>query len=605
MKIAKILPFVALVLCAACTKEEQHSRLQLVLEPMGGATKLAVDETVATWSDGDAIRFNGSVVTIIREDNGHAYIDDALAGNPNRALFPASLAASGPSGDNISVSLPAEYQYRTSASQQLLDLPLAARATGNDPLHMLHLTGALCFTIENNRSTDDLTIDRVTVASSGYQLSGTMPVDLTAIASIAARPTATAADREVSLAFDHESLTIPHGESRTVMLPVAAVGDTNHFTITVSAHHQGSRYTFTRRQSGGGALARNQLGYVTVSLTDDLSATNLFGGSPATTLLIASETDFRLMVQAINAGWTGPSGHSYRACNYRLTRDLDLSGVSINPIIRYSGTSFDGDGNTVTGLTINSSGGRCALFDTISDATTVRNLTLRNLALQHNGNVNYLYMAAFGVALNHADLSNCHVEGLTCSASGTITNYIYFGGLAATANSSCTFSNCSVTASPTLSLSSGKPYCGGIVGYASKGAGSDNALTLTDCSATLTSFSITSSNTTYFGGIVGYITNEVVSLTRCAFQSNATLNAGTSNVTAGGLVGRYVQSAYGSFSTSGCSVSGSLSATGGASSYLGACIGYAQGSYNSLDCTNSLTMTLNGATISNDVGRSS
>ena len=74
-----------------------------------------------------------------------------------------------------------------------------------------------------------------------------------------------------------EKLNITIGdESRTVVLPVAAVGDTNHFTVTVSSHCRGSRYVYSRRQTSGGSLARNQMGYVTVRLSDELGADELF-----------------------------------------------------------------------------------------------------------------------------------------------------------------------------------------------------------------------------------------------------------------------------------------------------------------------------------------
>ena len=604
MKTIKILAVAASLLCAACTKDEVHGRIELTLEPMSGVGKMAVDETVATWSDGDAIRFNGSVVTIVREGNGHAYIDNTLATGTNRAVYPATLVASGPAGDNISVGLPAEYQYRTDGARQLLELPLAARAADDAPLHFLHLTGALCFTIENTRSTEDLTIDRITVASSGYQLSGTLPVDLTAIGSTAARLTATAADREVSMAFDRESLVVPHGESRTVVLPVAAVGDTNHFTVTVSSHCRGSRYVYSRRQTSGGSLARNQMGYVTVRLSDELTERDLFKYEPSGTMLIGSATDFRLMVEAINSGWTRPSSpNTYKSRSYRLTSDIDLSGVSISPIHGYRGTIFDGDGYELQHLTVSSANGQCALFDTITVSTTLQNITLRDVSLRHTGNVTDLYMAALCSYVIKSTLSGCHVEGVNYSFGGTVNNYFYLGGLVAKVEGNGTFSDCSINASALLNVSGVQVYYGGIVGCAQKGAMATNSLTLTNCTVNLTTFGLTAVAKIGLGGIIGYSFKEQVSLTDCTVETNATISAPSHNVNIGGLVGYYTQSTYGSFGASRCSVSGTMDVTsGGATKYLGACIGNANGNYGTLDCTNGLSMTLNGETVSKMVG---
>lgn len=604
MKTIKTLIVAASLFCAACTKDEVPGRLQLTLEPMSSIGKMAVDETVATWSDGDAIRFNGSVVTVVREGNGHAYIDNTLATGINRALYPATLAASGPAGDNISVGLPAEYQYRSDGVRQLLELPLAARATDDNPLHFLHLTGALCFTIENTRSTEDLTIDRITVASSGYQLSGTLPVDLTAIGSTAARLTATAADREVSMAFDRESLVVPHGESRTVVLPVAAVGDTNHFTVTVSSHCRGTRYVYSRRQTSGGSLARNQMGYVTVRLSDELVERDLFKYEPSGTMLIGSATDFRLMVEAINSGWTRPSSpNTYKSRSYRLTSDIDLSGVSISPIHGYRGTIFDGDGYELQHLTVSSANGQCALFDTITVSTTLQNITLRDVSLRHTGTKDKLYIAPFCAYSEYATFSGCHVEGVSYTVSGTISGITHLGGLTACVVGSTSMTDCSINVAPTLNLGTSRLYIGGIVASANKSSKATNSLTLTDCSVSLTILGLTASAHTYFGGMVGHASNEQVSLTDCTVETNTTIRAPSHNVNIGGLVGYYSKSTEGSFGASRCSVSGTVDVTsGGATKNVGACIGTANGNYGTLDCTNGLSMTLNGEAVSKMVG---
>jgi len=597
-----------LLLGTACQKDHTPRQIELLLEPMGSTAKLAIDGsdgTTATWSSGDAIRFNGTVATVIRETNGHTYVDNSAADEVNRALFPTTLASSGPAADLVTVSLPASYDYATDGAQQKLALPMAARATGNDPLPFMHLTGALCFTLQNSRDVD-LTLDSIVVVSSGYLLNGSRQVDLAHLDTTGAVPTANAARRKVTMTFERQSLVVPAGESRTVVLPVAPVGDTNHFTVAVTCHHQGVRYTFRKRQTSGGPLRRNQIGYVAVALDNDLRRISIFEGegNAANPYLIRNTADFLNMVNAISSKWTIPVGtKTYDTMYYKFTADIDLSGISINPIFEYQNATIDGDGHKLKNLTINSTEGYCALFRS-TNSSTMCNLTLQDLTLRHSGTVSNLYLGGICATSASQTFDNCHVNGLTLDVSGSINN-TYFGGMSAFVYGSQTLTDCSVTFSPTLNVTPSTLYGGLLLGQCSKGSGSGNTnvLTLTRCTATAPTLSFTSYSLMYFGGLISNSASEACTLTDCTYNGYASLQSTNNAVVAGGLLGRYTKGTNGSMTATGCSVQGSISTfSGGGTPYLGAFIGLVNGTHDISSCTNNITLQKDGTTVNDNYG---
>lgn len=600
-----------LLLGTACQKDHTPRQIELLLEPMGSTAKLAIDGsdgTTATWSSGDAIRFNGTVATVIRETNGHTYVDNSATDEVNRALFPTTLASSGPAADLVTVSLPASYDYATDGAQQKLALPMAARATGNDPLPFMHLTGALCFTLQNSRDVD-LTLDSIVVVSSGYLLNGSRQVDLAHLDTTGAVPTANAARRKVTMTFERQSLVVPAGESRTVVLPVAPVGDTNHFTVAVTCHHQGVRYTFRKRQTSGGPLRRNQIGYVAVALDNEMLMNSIFegGGTLVTPYLIRNVHEFLNLSQATHEKWKSHMNTSYGIYHYRLTSDLVFDHDTIFPIHYYHGGTFDGDGHSLTGLVIQSANGCCALFDTIIEGGNIKNLTLQNFKLCHSGNMTNLYLGGFcAFSTNGTTFSGCHIDGISYSVTGTFSN-LYVGGIAAHATRNITLTNCIVGSSATLNSTANYLYYGNLLGHCSDGTSSNETVSLTSCTATNSSLSVNTTGALYFGGLIGYSTKEKNLIDGCIFTSDGTLTSTNTNpelnaIVFGGLIGRYVKSGNSSVSATNTSVQGTIStSTSAGTSYHGAYVGMQNGSC-SFDATCSKSITCNGSPLTNNCG---
>ena len=194
-----------------------------------------------------------------------------------------------------------------------------------------------------------------------------------------------------------------------------------------------------------------------------------------------------------------------------LTSDIDLSGIDWTPIgidynHRYAGT-FDGNGKTITGLTVTTSDQYAGLFGCIGSGGTVQNVVLENV--QING-ANYVG----GVAgWSYGKIENCSVSGSVSSNStaGGVVGYQSDGAITG-CNSSATVK--------------GMVRAGGVAGATNSGA------SLTGCYAT-GSVTGSGSGTIYTGGVTG--TNDCGTLTAC-YHANGTVSG--PDGTTGGVTGR-------------------------------------------------------------------
>ena len=168
--------------------------------------------------------------------------------------------------------------------------------------------------------------------------------------------------------------------------------------------------------------------------------------------------------------------------NCTLTDNIDLTGKDWTPIgtsfgNSYTGT-FDGNGKTITGLTVTGSDRYTGLFGFITG--TVKNVVLTEINITSGTFVGGVAGWSFG-----GNIENCSVSG---SVSGSDV--------------------------------------GGVVGYQQVGS-------ITGCSS-----SATVKGTERAGGVVGVTNGGTTPLTACYATGNVTVeNDGTSNAWAGGIVG--------------------------------------------------------------------
>lgn len=538
----------AALVMAACQKENPMQQWVEVSTESYNTAKVALDGTNATWADGDELLVNGTT-TAIHHINGHTYIDASAvnATGVNRALYPADLSTSDIGTDNISVNLPAQYRYRTdNGGHQLLAIPMAARSDGASPMLFHHLTGALVFNIVNHLDRP-LTLDRLTVQSDRYSLSGTRNIDFSAL-DATSDTTPIQADRTVELIFDGQQLAT--GDSLSVTVPIAPVGADNHFTISVSGHHEGTRYSYSRSQTTGGALARNQMGYARTEMntTDNRTQTGaLFRysirdvESYIVQYYISTPEEFKLMAEAISNKWFfNTNRYPYNKGCYKIENDIDMSGLAISPITGFAGADFDGGSHTISNLTINGADGNCGLFDTIRKAK-IHDITLNNTTLNYTG-TGELHIAPLICDLTSSDsLTNCNINNVKVAISNSVTD-IYYGGLIAYISYSngtgdVTLDSCSTIHSTKLSTDNGTIYYGGMIGRLSK---PDVNIILSSCNITCSASSIYSKSTIYLGGYIGY-TNATPKLKNCTWQGY-NIQTSCNTLKLGGYIGRLASS---------------------------------------------------------------
>ena len=203
--------------------------------------------------------------------------------------------------------------------------------------------------------------------------------------------------------------------------------------------------------------------------------------------------------------------------NITLTDNIDLTDIDWTPIGKddnkaYTGT-FDGNGKTITGLTVTGSYKYAGLFGDIDENGTVKNVVLEGVQITSDNSSGY----AGGVAGDSwGTIENCSVSGSVsgttfaggvvgsqwggsitgCNSSATVKGVIFAGGIAGETNSGASLTGCYATGDVTVENDgTNNSHAGGVVGY-------NGGCTLTACYAT-GSVTGSGSGTIYVGGVTG------------------------------------------------------------------------------------------------------
>ena len=211
-------------------------------------------------------------------------------------------------------------------------------------------------------------------------------------------------------------------------------------------------YTITKLQANGteerklsAAITPEAGSYYNITLNYDLGYTEVSEGN----YTVDNEKGLRNLAKLVN------SNGGKTLINITLTGDITLTG-EWTPIgnyeNRYTGT-FDGNGHTITGLTVNQKErGNVGLIGYLGSGGKVQNLTLENVKL--NGN---LYVGGVVGYSNNGTVT-------ACTASGSINGKEYVGGIVGSNYLG------TVTASyNTSSTVNGSYLVGGVVGQNNKG----------------------------------------------------------------------------------------------------------------------------------------
>lgn len=150
---------------------------------------------------------------------------------------------------------------------------------------------------------------------------------------------------------------------------------------------------------------------------------------------------------------------------YQLSRDLDFTNVeSFTPITTFAGT-FDGNGMTISNITLNITDGNGGIF--AENNGTIKNLTVEESEVTKTGSLENDGGIGILVGINNKELSNCHITNSTLNATPTSTGTDTGIGLLCGKNTSKNsfISECTVTSGNITMKGSTTSNIGGLVGY--------------------------------------------------------------------------------------------------------------------------------------------
>lgn len=505
-------PLAGSVAFTACQKEDLSGKIVIQAESLGNG-KVAVEGRASTWVDGDQIRINDKTKTVSVTDDV-ATIDNSVESltAPYNAIYPAAIC---PDADlsgatSIDINLPDEYHYSESDGLQHLDIPMAAHSDGNT-LQFKHLGGALTISVIN-RFGAEMSLDEITVESSTSQICGVREVVFANITGQSANDAeVTDAQKKVRMLFD-SPLAVANNATKNIVIPVLPVSGSNKFTIHVTAICNGKHYSFSKTQNTGGALQRNEMGFVPV----EMSAT-----SEDVSLLVSSTSDYNSLVSYINGLTTGST-----TLKVSVDGTIDFGGASVTPI--------NANANTI-------------IFEGKNNAT-IKNLTMTGVSNCYG--LTYSFNTSSNITFKDVTVEDITLPG----NSGTIC---YLGPLCAYTKGNITLDGCTVKdvsigqASQVL-----QPYFGGLVGYVYVNNANTQPLiaTIRNCNYIqdnpLVNPAISRIDSPVIGGIIGQVnesnskTIQVLmdncvakSQTNDYFNLSLTLVSGSYHLNLGGLIG--------------------------------------------------------------------
>ncbi len=150
---------------------------------------------------------------------------------------------------------------------------------------------------------------------------------------------------------------------------------------------------------------------------------------------------------------------------YRITADMDMSGIEMRPISNFSNGLFDGGGFVISNLTISASN-NTGLFAQLGSGANLQSIILEDCTIINtSGGGSNGVGALVGKVNMDATISDCGVGG-NSQISSSATNYTNVGGLIGLIDYTCTVQGCFAKVSLTGGnyYSNRNNYTGGLIG---------------------------------------------------------------------------------------------------------------------------------------------
>ena len=190
-------------------------------------------------------------------------------------------------------------------------------------------------------------------------------------------------------------------------------------------------------------------------------------------------------------------GRSFSGKSYRLTQDIDMEDVPMQPIKEFADGTFDGDGHTISNLTISAASGNAGLFAETNSSTVFKNIILHNVSVTLTGGSYAGVGGLIGKIYGSTTIQGCGVSGAVTYSSGYSYNSGNVGGLVGYLNGKCTIKESYSQATIKNENNNSSSTAGGLLGR----TGNYYTLSVTDCYA---SGDVTAAGDRA-GGFTGYV----------------------------------------------------------------------------------------------------
>lgn len=265
-------------------------------------------------------------------------------------------------------------------------------------------------------------------------------------------------------------------------------------------------------------------------------ATSFAGGSGTSSspYLISTPAQLGFLCYLINSS----KSTTYKSKYYKLTADLNMKANNWIPI-GYASTSyaftgnFDGDGHTISNISINGVYSGCGLFGYASSSATIKNIKMVGLTIVSTNSSTVTYIGCILGYSSNTTISNIYLARPFIIDANTSTHYV--GGIVGRVYQTTTISDIWID-EMLFNSSITSARVGGIAGW------TDSApLTVTRANIKLNVDMMSCGGTNYcVGGVVGYNSNTNSSYTIKMTDINIvslTVDDKTSASSMGGLIG--------------------------------------------------------------------
>lgn len=172
-------------------------------------------------------------------------------------------------------------------------------------------------------------------------------------------------------------------------------------------------------------------------------------------------------------------GRSFSGKSYRLTEDIDMENVPMQPIKEFADGTFDGDGHTISNLTISAASGNAGLFAETNSSTVFKDIILHNVSVTLTGGSYAGVGGLIGKIYGSTTIQGCGVSGVVAYSSDYSYNSGNVGGLVGYLNGKCTIKESYSQATIKNENNNSSSTAGGLLGK----TGNYYTLSVTDCYA--------------------------------------------------------------------------------------------------------------------------